>query len=50
MGRSRDVGGIFHIVLPLSDDGVTVDRVLVCVDLAPPIRLQDGTPPFTQLG
>ncbi|WP_374303261.1 hypothetical protein [Ferrovibrio sp.] len=50
VGRSRDVGGIFHIVLPLSDDGVTVDRVLVCVDLAPPIRLQDGTPPFTQLG
>lgn len=50
VGRSRDVGGVFHIVLPLSDDGVAVDRVLVCVDLAPPIRLQDGTPPFTQLG
>lgn len=50
VGRSRDVGGVFHIVLPLSDDGTRVDRVLVCVDLAPPIRLQDGTPPFTQLG
>ncbi len=50
VGRSRDVGGVYHIVLPLADDGETVDHLLVCVDLAPPVRLQDGTPPFTQLG
>lgn len=50
VGRRRDVGGVFHIVLPLADDGETVDRLLVCVDLPPAIRLQDGTPPFTQLG
>lgn len=35
VGRSRDVGGAFHIVLPLADDGYNVDRLLVCVDLAP---------------
>lgn len=39
VGRSRDVGGVFHIVLPLADDGRTVDRLLVCVDLAPPPAL-----------
>ena len=35
VGRSRDIGGAFQIVLPLADDGHTVDRLLVCVDLAP---------------
>ncbi len=54
VGRSREFSSIFHIVLPLADDGETVDRLLVCVDLAPVagpgVRLQDGTHPFTQLG
>lgn len=54
VGRSREFSSIFHIVLPLADDGETVDRLLVCVDLAPiagpGVRLQDGTHPFTQLG
>lgn len=50
VGRNRDVGSIFHIVLPLAEDGETVDHLLVCVDLAPVVRLQDGTHPFTQLG
>jgi hypothetical protein len=50
VGRNRDISGIFHIVLPLAEDGETVDSLLVCVDLAPVIRLQDGTHPFTQLG
>ncbi|MFN4312226.1 MAG: hypothetical protein ACK4FK_16700 [Ferrovibrio sp.] len=50
VGRSREVSGVFHIVLPLAEDGETVDHLLVCVDLAPAIRLQDGTQPFTQLG
>lgn len=35
IGRSRDIGGAYHIVLPLADDGRDVDRLLVCVDLAP---------------
>jgi hypothetical protein len=54
VGRSRDITSIFHIVLPLADDGETVDRLLVCVDFASGagsgMRLQDGTHPFTQLG
>lgn len=50
VGRRRDISSIFHIVLPLADDGETVDRLLVCVELTPVIRLQDGTHPFTQLG
>jgi hypothetical protein len=52
VGRSRDINSIFHIVLPLAEDGETVDHLLVCVDLAPnsAVRLQDGTHPFTQLG
>lgn len=50
VGRSRDIHTIFHIVLPLADDGETVDHLLVCADLAPRVRLQDGTHPFTQLG
>lgn len=54
VGRSRDITSIFHIVLPLAEDGETVDRLLVCVDFAatatPGMRLQDGTHPFTQLG
>lgn len=50
VGRSRDIGGAFQIVLPLADDGETVDRLLICVDLAPAVRLQGGVPPFTQLG
>jgi hypothetical protein len=54
VGRSREFSSIFHIVLPLADDGETVDRLLVCIDLAPiagpGVRLQDGTHPFTQLG
>ncbi len=35
VGRSRGIGGAYHIVLPLADDGRNVDRLLVCVDLAP---------------
>lgn len=35
VGRSRDVGGAYQIVMPLGDDGRNVDRLLVCVDLAP---------------
>jgi hypothetical protein len=35
VGRSRDIGGAFQIVMPLADDGRTVDRLLVCVDLSP---------------
>jgi len=50
VGRSRGIGGIFQIVLPLADDGETVDRLLVCVDITPTVRLEDGTDPFTQLG
>lgn len=54
VGRNRDVSSIFHIVLPLADDGETVDRLLVCIELAsgtaPGVRLRDGTHPFTQLG
>ena len=50
VGRSRDISSIYHIVLPLADDGETVDRLLVCVDLGPLVRLEDGTHPFTQLG
>ena len=50
IGRSRDLSSIYHIVLPLADDGETVDRLLVCVDLGPAIRLEDGTHPFIQLG
>ena len=50
VGRSRNISSIFHIVLPLAEDGETVDHLLVCVDLAPVVRLQDGTHPFTQLG
>ena len=50
VGRSRELSSIYHIVLPLADDGETVDRLLVCVDLGPALRLQDGTPLFTQLG
>lgn len=37
VGRSRDIGGAYQIVLPLADDGRNVDRLLVCVDLAPSI-------------
>lgn len=50
VGRARDLSSIYHIVLPLADDGETVDRLLVCVDPGPAIRLEDGTHPFTQLG
>lgn len=50
VGRSRDIASILHIVLPLAEDGETVDHLLVCVDLAQVVRLQDGTHPFTQLG
>lgn len=50
VGRNRDINSIFHIVMPLADDGETVDHVLVCVDLHQAVRLQDGTRPFTQLG
>jgi hypothetical protein len=50
VGRARDIGSIYHIVLPLAEDGETVDHLLVCVDLAPVVRLKDGTHPFTQLG
>jgi hypothetical protein len=50
VGRSRDISSICHIVLPLADDGERVDRLLVCVDLGPVVRLEDGTHPFTQLG
>lgn len=50
VGRRRDVHSVFHIVLPLADDGETVDRLLVCIELAPVVHLQDGTHPFTQLG
>ena len=50
VGRSRDIGAVFHIVMPLADDGRTVDRLLTCVDLTPAIRLADGTHPFSQLG
>lgn len=50
VGRRRDIGSISHIVLPLAEDGETVDRLLVCVELAPVMHLQDGTHPFTQLG
>jgi len=50
VGRQRDINSIYHIVLPLADDGETVDRLLVCVDIGPSFRLQDGTPPFSQLG
>lgn len=50
VGRRRDIGSIFHIVLPLAEDGETVDRLLVCIELAPVMHLQDGTPPFIQLG
>lgn len=50
VGRARDISSIFHIVLPLAADGETVDHLLVCIDLAPLVRLQDGTHPFTQLG
>ncbi len=35
VGRSRDVGGAYQIVMPLADDGRHVDRLLICVDLAP---------------
>lgn len=50
VGRQRDLSSIYHIVLPLAEDGETVNRLLICVDVAPSVRLQDGTPPFTQLG
>ncbi|HEX6978720.1 MAG TPA: hypothetical protein VF342_05430 [Alphaproteobacteria bacterium] len=50
VGRNRDIGSVYHIVLPLADDGEIIDRLLVCVDSAPVIRLADGTQPFTQLG
>lgn len=50
VGRSRDISSVFHIVLPLAENGETVDHLLVCVDLAPGVRLQDGVHPFTQLG
>lgn len=54
VGRSREINSIFHIVLPLADDGETVDRLLVCVDLTAGagagVQLADGTNPFTQLG
>ena len=32
VGRNREVGRVFHIVLPLSDDGVGVNWLLVVVD------------------
>lgn len=54
VGRDRDINRIFHIVLPLADDGETVDRLLVCIDLPtvtnPGVRLRDGAHPLTQLG
>lgn len=50
VGRRRDISSIFHIVLPLAEDGETPDRLLVCVEFAPVMHLQDGTHPFTQLG
>jgi len=50
VGRSRDITSIFHIVMPLAEDGERVDHLLVCVDLYQGVRLRDGTHPFTQLG
>lgn len=50
VGKSRDFSSVFHIVLPLSEDGAAVDHLLVCVDLTPALRLDDGIHPFTQLG
>lgn len=50
VGRYREISSIYQIVLPLADDGETVDRLLVCTDPSPLILLDDGTPPFTQLG
>lgn len=39
VGRHNTLASICHIVLPLADDGETVDRLLVCVDLRPQMRL-----------
>ncbi len=50
VGRSREISSVFHIVMPLAEDGETVDHLLVCIDLFPAVRLADGTHPFTQLG
>lgn len=46
VGRSRAIASVYHIVLPLADDGETVDRLFVCVDPAPARHLADspGTP------
>lgn len=46
VGRSRDVGGAFQIVLPLADDGRNVDCLLVCVDFAPPVTPVDRSSAF----
>lgn len=50
VGRFRDISSIFHIVMPLAENGEQADHLLVCVDLFQAVRRLDDPNSFPQLG